>query len=212
MENTTKYESVAGRMQQLIEEGTLRPGDRIPSVRHLHRQWSVSMTTVLEAYRLLEDRGWVEARPRSGYYVRPNPLALVREPVVTDPPRRPQRVRTDLMMRMHAEMNNPDIVRLGAAAPDLDLLPYRVLARKVTEALRRHPQTCHTYMTGPGHDPLRREIARRMWSRRYFSSTVLRFDGTTGAFIDVFIPADGFRVNARDSRPARCRDAREASP
>ena len=49
------YESVAQRMQALIEEGTLRAGDRIPSVRHLHRQWSVSITTVLEAYRLLDE-------------------------------------------------------------------------------------------------------------------------------------------------------------
>ena len=55
----TLYEDVADRMQTLIEEGTLRAGDRIPSVRRLHRQWSVSMTTVLEAYRLLEDRGCI---------------------------------------------------------------------------------------------------------------------------------------------------------
>ena len=65
-EVATLYETVADRVQAMIEEGTLRAGDRIPSVRRLHAQWSVSKTTVLEAYRLLEDRGWVEARPRSG--------------------------------------------------------------------------------------------------------------------------------------------------
>jgi len=162
MPTETLYENVADRMQTLIEEGTLRAGERIPSVRRLHRQWSVSMTTVLDAYRLLEDRGWVEARPRSGYYVRPSPRKTVDEPTVTEPSRRPQRVRTDIVMRMHSEINAADFVRLGAAAPDLELLPYRVLARRVSEMMRRHPQRCHTYHTGAGYEPLRREIARRM--------------------------------------------------
>ena len=158
----TLYEDVAARVQSLIDEGTLRPGDRIPSVRHLHRQWAVSVSTVLEAYRLLEDRGLVEARPRSGYYVKASPRALVGEPACSDPPRGPQRVRIDLVMRMHAEVNDPSFVRLGAAAPDPELLPGRILARKVTEVMRRHPDACHTYMMGPGYEPLCREIARRM--------------------------------------------------
>ncbi len=158
----TLYEDVAQRVQTLIEDGTLRPGDRIPSVRRLHRQWAVSVSTILEAYRLLEDRGLVEARPRSGYYVKASPRALVEEPTCTDPPRRPQRVRIDLVMRLHAEVNDPTFVRLGAAAPDPELLPGRVLTRKVSEVMRRHPDACHTYMMGQGYEPLRREIARRM--------------------------------------------------
>ncbi len=162
MRAETLYEDVADRVCTLIEDGTLRPGDRIPSVRRLHDQWSVSISTVLEAYRLLEDRGLIEARPRSGYFVRANPLALVAEPEASDPPRGPQRVRTDLVMRLHAEINAPDVVRLGAAAPDMDLLPGRVLSRKVTQALRRSPHAAHTYMTGPGDEGLRRQIARRM--------------------------------------------------
>ncbi len=156
------YENVAQRMRGLIEDGTLRPGERIPSVRRLHKQWSVSMTTVLEAYRLLEDRGFLEARPRSGYYVRATPRVVLQEPERSDPPRRPQRVRTDLVMRLQAEINAADVVRLGAAAPDLDLLPQRVLARKVSEVMRRQPRAAHTYCVGAGDEGLRRQIARHM--------------------------------------------------
>ena len=64
------YEQVADRIRGLIKEGTLQPGDRLPSVRKLREQWSVSVSTVLEAYRLLEDRGFISARPQSGYYVK----------------------------------------------------------------------------------------------------------------------------------------------
>ncbi len=158
----TLYEDVASRVQAMIAEGALRPGDRIPSVRRLHRQWAVSVSTVMEAYRLLEDRGVVEARPRSGYYVKPDPRALVGEPTVSTPSSRPRPVRTDVVMRMHAEINDPGVVRLGSAAPDPDLLPQRVLARKVAEVTRRHEALCHAYLPGQGYEPLRREIARRM--------------------------------------------------
>ena len=64
------YERVADRIRELIGRGTLKPGDRLPSVRQLHQQLSVSISTVMEAYRLLEDRGLITARPQSGYYVK----------------------------------------------------------------------------------------------------------------------------------------------
>ncbi|MDY7024127.1 MAG: winged helix-turn-helix domain-containing protein, partial [Cyanobacteriota bacterium] len=65
-DRTNLYEQVADRVQSLIEKGTLQPGDRIPSVRRMHKQMNVSISTVLEAYRLLEDRGFIGARPQSG--------------------------------------------------------------------------------------------------------------------------------------------------
>src|SRR5215831_5252388 len=67
----TLYQEVALRISELIEHGTLRPGERVPSVRKWSRQQSVSIATVMQAYRLLEDRGLIEARPQSGYYVKP---------------------------------------------------------------------------------------------------------------------------------------------
>src|SRR5690606_21997042 len=52
-----------------IRAGTLRPGDRLPSVRHTGRSRRVSASTVFQAYYLLEARGLIHARERSGYYV-----------------------------------------------------------------------------------------------------------------------------------------------
>jgi len=62
------YKQVALRISELIEHGTLRPGERVPSVRRCSEQQNVSIATVMQAYRLLEDRGLIEARPQSGYY------------------------------------------------------------------------------------------------------------------------------------------------
>ena len=65
------YERVASRIGKLIDNGVLRPGDRIPSVRRSSRQHGVSVSTAVQAYLALEDRGLIEARPKSGFYVRP---------------------------------------------------------------------------------------------------------------------------------------------
>jgi len=64
------YRNVSGKIAGLIERGVLRPGERVPSVRRLGAQEGVSVSTILQAYTLLESRGYIEARPQSGFYVR----------------------------------------------------------------------------------------------------------------------------------------------
>ena len=51
------YLQLADTLAGRIGDGTYGPGDRIPSVRKLRDQFGVSLTTVLEACRVLEDRG-----------------------------------------------------------------------------------------------------------------------------------------------------------
>ncbi len=159
-EYETLYEEVAARVVALIEQGTLKPGDKIPSVRRLHREWSVSVSTVLEAYRWLEDRGFVEARPKSGYYVKLR--LLPDEPRLASPASRPREVRGSMAYRLMAEVNDPDLIKLGAAVPHPDLLPTRQITRLLSEEMRRRPSISHGYIMASGHEPLRKEIARRM--------------------------------------------------
>src|SRR6201984_587577 len=67
-------------MTQQVARGALRPGDRVPSLRRLSQQRRVSMSTALQAYLWLENRGYIEARPQSGFYVRTPFSALIPEP------------------------------------------------------------------------------------------------------------------------------------
>src|SRR5476651_859073 len=66
----TRYNQLAEQLAEAIRRGTLAPGSRLPSVRRSAQTWSVSINTVVAAYRRLEDRGFIEARPQSGFYVR----------------------------------------------------------------------------------------------------------------------------------------------
>ena len=61
-----RYEALAQEIAESIAQGRLRPGERVPSVREASRSRGVSPSTVFEAYYLLEARGLVRARDRSG--------------------------------------------------------------------------------------------------------------------------------------------------
>jgi len=158
---TLLYEQVAERVQGLVDNGTLRPGDRLPSVRRLHRQWGVSLSTVLQAYRLLEDRGVIEARPQSGHYVRTSVRRLP-EPR-TIPPREVARDvdRADLMMRVSVVAGPMGLVRLGCGLPHPGLVPREALNRVIGRVARERPDS-HAYVMAPGHERLRRVLAGRL--------------------------------------------------
>src|ERR1700729_688079 len=66
------YLQVAEGVEKLIGNETLRIGDKLPSVRVLSEEYGISMGTAFQAYYHLEGKGLVEARPKSGYYVRFN--------------------------------------------------------------------------------------------------------------------------------------------
>jgi DNA-binding transcriptional MocR family regulator len=148
-------------MTGLINEGTFREGDRVPSVRKLSQQLGVSITTVMEAYRLLEDRGVIEARPQSGYYVR-NRFPSLAEPAMSQPVCEPKAVTSaELAMRILLDTANPRLLQWGAAVPNPDLLPIERLGRTLAAVSREAGLEAAGYGAPPGLERLRVQIARR---------------------------------------------------
>ncbi len=156
------YDQVSRHVLGLIEQGTLRPGERAPSLRGLSRQLKVSISTVKQAYGSLEERGVLKVRPQSGFYV--SGLPQQAPPV----PRRhavcckPRKVRFgELFEEIFLLANNPEIVPLGAAVPSPDLLPGKGLLRATRRAAGLHAEAAIDYCFPPGLPALRRQIARR---------------------------------------------------
>ena len=58
------YLQIAEQLAQLIRNGTLARGEKLPSVRELARQHGVAQTTVVQAYHWLEDARLIRARCR----------------------------------------------------------------------------------------------------------------------------------------------------
>jgi len=156
------YQQVALRISELIEHGTLRPGERVPSVRRCSEQQSVSIATVTQAYRMLENRGLIEARPQSGYYVRARRWAPPPEPGISRPAHRAVNLRvSDLIMQVIKAGRDPRLVRLGASLPSPELYPLKELHRALSAVSRRWPVAANSYDPPPGNQGLRVEVARR---------------------------------------------------
>jgi DNA-binding transcriptional MocR family regulator len=156
------YEELAGKIAYLVETGTFRPGDRIPSVRELSRQRQVSINTVMEAYKLLEDRRILEARPQSGYYVCGRLPAVPDDPVIMKPTISPTTISTgELALMVLRDTLNPRLIQLGAAIPNPDLLPIDKLNRMLSSEARRYKSQSVSYAIPPGIEKLRTQVAKR---------------------------------------------------
>lgn len=155
------YERVESRIEALIQNGTLLPGDRVPSIREICRREGVSKITVMQALSNLEAKSLVLARPRSGFFVQ----SLVRLPLpqlpdVSPQPREPR--LSDDVARVFRDLQKPGIIALGAGTPDAALLPTAEIARCVARAARMHASKFGGYAMCDTDLPLRREIALRL--------------------------------------------------
>lgn len=70
-------EAIAAHYRQKIENGQLRPGDALPSMRHVCEQFEASITTVNRAFRILKDEGLTSPKPGVGTVVRDRSRARV---------------------------------------------------------------------------------------------------------------------------------------
>lgn len=156
------YARLAGTLGELIQSGVWRTGDRIPSVRNASRQHKVSVSTAVQAYLALEDRGLIEGRPKSGFFVRPYLRDLLSEPQASQPRSEPSvgDSRT-LLAKVLETVSQPGFVQFGAGSPSLELMPVQKLIRTMTAAARRAGRSALEYHMPPGCEKLRRVLARR---------------------------------------------------
>jgi DNA-binding transcriptional MocR family regulator len=135
-----RYERLAEDLSGFIVAGNLRPGERLPSVRRLSRERRLSISTVLQALHQLEDRGLVEARPQSGYFVR-HAAARRAQPSARSTPEGP--VPVDVSQRLMRVLQTsilPGVAPLAAALPSSSLMPLAALQRLYGGVARRHPR------------------------------------------------------------------------
>lgn len=149
-ETTTdlKYEQLAQELETAIREGRLAVGSRLQSVRKVMDVRGLSLATVLSAYRRLEERGLVAARPKSGYFVvsRGSLRSAARRTATEEP-----------------NVSSPSTPTLapGTSFPHESLLPYERLHRLTASMVRRHPDFAIRRPDARGLGKLREEIARR---------------------------------------------------
>jgi DNA-binding transcriptional MocR family regulator len=158
----TRYQQLADELAGNIGAGVLRPGDRLPSVRDLRRQRGVSPSTIFQAYAQLESEGLVEARARSGYFVRARRPLTGRPPEAARPSGRITPVAiSELVFELLGSTRDVDVVPLGSAFPAPGLFPFDALARAGARAMRRLGPAQISGALTAGDETLRAQVGRR---------------------------------------------------
>src|SRR5882757_6106963 len=85
VDNDFLYTQIASRIEEQIKQNLLKSGDKLPSVRALSQEQGISISTAYKAYTELENRGMIEARPKSGYYVKFLPARFAKAPGIKPP-------------------------------------------------------------------------------------------------------------------------------
>jgi len=170
---STLYREIADHYRIALQEGTLALGTRFPSVRRLMRDHDVSLSTALQVCRTLEDQGWLQARPRSGYFVqRPRRASL---PPASEAPAEPTEAD---FVGIHARLSGllargearPARVNFSLAVGPPEIYPSAALLRATQQALRRHPEVLTTMARRHGHPALKAALARRALDRGIHAS------------------------------------------
>ncbi|MFJ8887958.1 TetR/AcrR family transcriptional regulator C-terminal domain-containing protein [Streptomyces sp. NPDC102402] len=142
MTNTTggtdrpPYLRIAAEIRRRVEQGELAPGERVPSTRHIAREWGVALATATKALTHLRLEGIVETKPRAG--------TVVATPTV---PARGRRSVTPVTTPTEPDLSLERIVRAAvdiADAEGLAALSMRGIAARLGVAA----MSPYRYVTG----------------------------------------------------------------
>lgn len=155
-----RYRHLADEIENKILNGIYKPGERLPSIRKLHKQSNLSISTIYHAYMELETMGLVEARPKSGYFVKPVALGKLKIPEFLKMSHPPTKVRLSAMINsVISAISNPSLLPLGSTVTDSALLPFKHFSRILKDLSHKELQCMISYSLSEGFPELRRQIA-----------------------------------------------------
>lgn len=157
------YEQLADSIAQSIHEGVLCRGDKLPSVRHTSKSRNVSLSTVFQAYYLLEARGLISAHERSGYFVIGGTSSIPSAPdpaVIVNSECKHIDV-SELVFEVLESIKARSVVPLGSAFPSPLFFPCNNLAKTMASTVKSMDPWHSVDNLSPGNVDLRRQIALR---------------------------------------------------
>jgi len=158
-----RYEQLAEDIARSIREGLIARGERLPSIREASAKRKVSPSTVFQAYYLLEARGLISARERSGYFVTGGAQGLPQlpEPEITAEVQATEVDVSELVFEVLESTRARKVVPLGSAFPSPELFPMARLARTMASSVQAMDPWHSVEDISPGDVELRRQISLR---------------------------------------------------
>jgi len=156
------YQQVIDFVGYQQKTGALLPGDKLPSLRKLSRQFEISVPTVKQAYIELERQGRVCARPQSGYYLTAQQARTLKPRPTKWSHCAPATVQCrNMIEQVYEAVHMPDTVALGISNPIQANPPDKTLARLMRSVLSKVSEKAVSYGPVTGDAKLRMQLAFR---------------------------------------------------
>lgn len=184
---TPVYRQLYEQLRLAIMDGRTRPGSRLPASRTLAAELGLSRNTIVTAYNLLADEGYISLHVGAGAYVRdvlpedtppPTSPPPVMEGEGTLPPLSARgRQLTALSMDVGSAYPEPFV----ADVPAFDVFPLDAWSRLMSQSWRHVQPTMLGYADPSGYMPLRDAIAQNLHAARFLKCTAQQVIMTSGS-------------------------------
>jgi DNA-binding transcriptional MocR family regulator len=178
------YNEIANGIARQITGGLLKAGDKLPSVRTLCREYSISMNTAKRVFLELEAQSLIDSKPQSGYFVSMGSHLKLPLPEVSRPSSVANSMEPDeLISKVYANMGNDDFTLFSIGVPSPDLFPLAKLRKEIITATRELNGGGIAYEPLQGNVKLRRMIAIRSlaWGGNLHENDLITTSGAMNA-------------------------------
>ncbi|WP_026714278.1 aminotransferase-like domain-containing protein [Flavobacterium daejeonense] len=157
------YLKIARIIEDQISSGTLKTGEKLPSIRTIQKIYNISINTVKQAFLELESKSLIESKPKSGFYVSHSFHSKLELPSVSQLQLSQQeKTPEDLISKVFNTLTHKDFTQFALGVVDKSMLPIAKLNKGVVKVLRNLEDSGTGYEPAQGNINLRRNIAK--WS------------------------------------------------
>jgi len=162
---TTKarlYLKIANAIRSAIEQGTVRPAEKLPSTRALAEQLSVNRHTIMAAYNELIAQCWVETKQRQGYTVAqvlPISRALNHKAELLLSSKKHEWRITKINKTSFSRPAHDYPFNFAGGNPDIELFPFNEFRGFMNDALNRPSVKDLNYGDNAGFKPFIHEVS-----------------------------------------------------
>ena len=156
------YKSLSTELELKIRQKVFKPGDKLPSIREMHKRLNKSITTVSKAYEILEQKGLISARDRSGYFVKVNDQYNLKKPDKSQSDFAPKLIhRSGIVEEVLGSLGDDSKVQLGVAYISPGLFPFNQYSKILKNLTNKEIQKAIVFDKPQGILRLRQQISLR---------------------------------------------------
>ncbi|MDT8717460.1 PLP-dependent aminotransferase family protein [Clostridium sp. 19966] len=163
--DTPKYVQIYQYFKSRIDRGIIGDGEKMPTIRQLSLELDVNKVTIVNAYKRLEEEGYIIQKPGSGSFAQKKEgYKVIRKQY------------SDIFKKLPSEELKKYIDFTGESASNT-LFPIDIFKKVLNDVLERDGVDALVYQDFLGYDGLRESIVNHFWNQKFNKDDILIVSG-----------------------------------